>query len=200
MEPITTVSGRVMPLDRDDVDTDQIMPKQFLTRVERTGYGEFVFHEWRREQDFVFNDPRFSGATILVAGRNFGSGSSREHAVWGLQQHGFKAVIAPSFSDIFVGNCIQTGLVPVQTDPETCRTLRQIAEDAPETEVIVDLQATEVRWPRGAASFEIDLQSREALMLGLDDVTLILHELDRIRDHEAGRPAWMPHVDRATAQ
>nr|WP_211482352.1 hypothetical protein [Arthrobacter crystallopoietes] len=118
----------------------------------------------------------------------------------GLQQHGFKAVIAPSFSDIFVGNCIQTGLVPVQTDPETCRTLRQIAEDAPETEVIVDLQATEVRWPRGAASFEIDLQSREALMLGLDDVTLILHELDRIRDHEAGRPAWMPHVDRATAQ
>nr|WP_211482353.1 hypothetical protein [Arthrobacter crystallopoietes] len=88
MEPITTVSGRVMPLDRDDVDTDQIMPKQFLTRVERTGYGEFVFHEWRREQDFVFNDPRFSGATILVAGRNFGSGSSREHAVWGCNSTG----------------------------------------------------------------------------------------------------------------
>jgi len=196
MEPVGEVRGRMMPLARDDVDTDQIMPKQFLTRVERVGYGEFVFHDWRREPSFVFNDQRFAKARILVTGRNFGSGSSREHAVWGLQQYGFGAVIAPSFSDIFVGNCLQTGLVPVATAEDTCRELQRLAEAAPDTEIAVNLRDPRISWPDGEAEFELDERAREVLLLGLDDVTLVLAELDAILAHEAHQPAWMPEVTR----
>ena len=194
MEPVAEVRGRMMPLPRDDVDTDQIMPKQFLTRVERVGYGEFVFHDWRRDPSFVFNDQRFATARILVTGRNFGSGSSREHAVWGLQQYGFDAVIAPSFSDIFVGNCLQTGLVPVTTAENTCRELQRLAETSPDTEITVNLRDRRISWPGGEAEFELDERAREVLLLGLDDVTLILAELDAVLAHESHHPAWMPEV------
>jgi 3-isopropylmalate/(R)-2-methylmalate dehydratase small subunit len=194
MRPISTVRGRMLPLDRPDIDTDQIMPKQFLSRVERTGYGDYVFHEWRRRPDFVFNDPRFQGAKVLVAGANFGSGSSREHAVWGLQQYGFDAVIAPSFSDIFVGNCAQTGLLAARVPGQTCRLLAAAAEADPTTEVEVDLVQECVRWPGGTAPFAIDPVTRHALLEGLDDIGLILtHEHD-IAAFEDARPPWSPRT------
>ncbi|GLZ49875.1 3-isopropylmalate dehydratase small subunit [Actinomycetospora sp. NBRC 106375] len=195
MEPVLWVRGRMMPLVRDDVDTDQIMPKQFLSRVERDGFGEFVFHEWRRDPEFVFNDPRFSGARILVAGSNFGSGSSREHAVWGLQQYGFDAVVAPSFSDIFTGNCAQAGVVPAVVPPELCRSLQAAAERDPDSGVELDLTTMRVMWTGGSGTFHLDDQVREVLLHGLDDVALVLGQLDVITQYERARPAWMPHLD-----
>lgn len=191
MKPVSRVRGRVMPLARDDVDTDQIMPKQFLTRVERDGFGDFVFHEWRRDPQFVFNDARFAGARILVAGRNFGSGSSREHAVWGLQQFGFDAVVAPSFSDIFAGNCTQAGVVPAVAAPEVCRALQDLAKRAPATELTLDVERLRLTWADGEAAFELDPRAREMLLNGLDDIALILGELVEIEAHERARPRWM---------
>lgn len=196
MQPITRIRGRVMPLARDDVDTDQIMPKQFLTRVEREGFGEFVFHEWRRDPGFVFNDPRFAGARILVAGRNFGSGSSREHAVWGLQQYGFDAVLAPSFSDIFAGNCVQAGVVPAVVDDRLVQAIQAVAEEDPASEIDLDLRSMTLWWPGGEARFGLEEQARDVLLNGLDDVTLILSELTRVERHERTRPSWMPHVSK----
>ncbi|WP_199434775.1 3-isopropylmalate dehydratase small subunit [Qaidamihabitans albus] len=194
MAGVRTVRGRMMPLERDDVDTDQIMPKQFLTRVERTGYGAHVFHDWRQDPSFVFNDARFAGASVLVAGSNFGSGSSREHAVWGLLQYGFEAVVAPSFSDIFVGNCAQSGLLPVRVQHETYRALLATVEADPGAEVVVDLEDTRVDWPAGTATFDIDPMVREALLHGLDDVNLILAEEEHIVAYERRRPSWSVRV------
>src|SRR5688500_15714840 len=128
MNPVRMIDGTMMPLDRADVDTDQIMPKQFLKRIERTGFGEFLFHDWRADDDFVLNDPRRADAAVLVTGPNFGSGSSREHAPWGLQQWGFTAVVAPSFADIFKTNCAKIGLLTVVLPPATCKQLIALAE------------------------------------------------------------------------
>jgi 3-isopropylmalate/(R)-2-methylmalate dehydratase small subunit len=194
MKPVRTVRGRVMPLLRDDVDTDQIMPKQFLTRVERTGYGEFVFDTWRQDPSFVFHDPRYRGANILLAGRNFGSGSSREHAVWGLQQYGFDAVIAPSFSDIFIGNCVQSGLVPAVLPEDGCARISAVLRSDPSFELILDLDRQAISYGVAVETFQIDTDSREILMHGLDDVSLILRHEEELLAYEKRRPAWVPEI------
>lgn len=194
MRPVKQVRGRMMPLPRNDVDTDQIMPKQFLTRVERDGFGEFVFYEWRQDPSFVFNDRRFAGARILVAGHNFGSGSSREHAVWGLQQYGFDAILAPSFSDIFAGNCTQGGVVPAVVDTEVCQELQATVQADPTIELLMDVETLSLRWTGGEAPFALDSHAQEVLLNGLDDLTLILNELGSIEGYEMKRPAWVPHT------
>jgi 3-isopropylmalate/(R)-2-methylmalate dehydratase small subunit len=183
-----------MPLLRDDIDTDQIMPKQFLARVERTGYGEFVFDTWQQDPSFVFHDVRFRGANILLAGRNFGSGSSREHAVWGLQQYGFDAVIAPSFSDIFIGNCVQSGLVPAVLPEDACGRINSMIHLDPTVELVLDLESQRISYGAAVETFQIDADSREVLMHGLDDVSLILRHEQELLAYEKRRPAWVPEV------
>ena len=178
MKAIETITGRVSVLNRDDVDTDQIIPKQFLKRVERTGFGEFLFYDWAKEPDWDL--PR---NPILVAGRNFGCGSSREHAPWALEDYGFQAIVAPSYADIFRSNCTKIGLLPVQLSPDQC------AEIAQAGEAQVDLAAQEVRWPGGRASFEIDPETKRRLLHGLDDIGLTLQEDDAIASYESER-AW----------
>jgi 3-isopropylmalate/(R)-2-methylmalate dehydratase small subunit len=176
MEAIKTIAGAVSVLDRDDVDTDQIMPKQFLKRVERTGFGEFLFFDWAKQPGWEL--PR---NPILVAGRNFGCGSSREHAPWALEDYGFQAIIAPSFADIFRSNCTKIGLLPVCLTPEECASIRAAGEAQ------VDLAAQEVRWPGGTASFEIDPDIKYRLLNGLDDIGLTLAEEAAIAAYEHDR-------------
>ncbi len=165
MKAIETITGRVSVLNRDDVDTDQIIPKQFLKRVERTGFGDFLFYDWAKEPGW--NLPK---NPILVGGRNFGCGSSREHAPWALEDYGFQAIIAPSFADIFRSNCTKVGLLPVELSPEACAAIAEAGEAQ------VDLQAQEVRWPGGSAEFEIDSQIKHRLLGGLDDIAVTLDE------------------------
>jgi 3-isopropylmalate/(R)-2-methylmalate dehydratase small subunit len=176
MRAFHTVAGPVSVLDRDDVDTDQIIPKQFLKRVERTGFGEFLFYDWAKEPGWDL--PRNE---ILVAGRNFGCGSSREHAPWALEDYGFRAIVAPSFADIFRSNCTKIGLLPVELAPDAVRAIA----DAGEAEV--DLAAQEVRWPGGAASFDIDAETRHRLLNGLDDIALTLQQDEAIAAYENER-------------
>src|SRR3984957_7000856 len=181
MEPIETISGQVSHLDRADVDTDQIMPKQFLKRVERTGFGEFLFYDWAKEPDWDL-PPN----PILVAGENFGCGSSREHAPWGLQDYGFQAIVAPSFADIFYSNCTKIGLLPIALDEAHCHALTQAGEGQ------VDLRAQEVRYPGPdgeivSVPFEIDQEIRRRLLDGLDDIGVTLHSAARIAAFEAER-------------
>ena len=192
MNPVTVISGRMVPLWRADVDTDQIMPKQFLKRVERTGFGEFVFHDWRSEPDFVLNDERYAGANVLVTGPNFGSGSSREHAPWGLQQYGFEAVIAPSFADIFRNNCAKIGLLTVTLSSQQCQALVAAAEADPTTAIRIDLPAQEVVSGDLRASFDIDAFTKHMLVEGLDDIALTLQHVDDIAAFEASRAAYLP--------
>jgi 3-isopropylmalate/(R)-2-methylmalate dehydratase small subunit len=186
MKAIETITGPVSVLNRDDVDTDQIMPKQFLKRVERTGFGEYLFYDWAKEPDWDL--PR---NPILVSGRNFGCGSSREHAPWGLQDYGFQAIIAPSFADIFRSNCTKIGLLPVVLDDDTCASIREAGEAQ------VDLAAQEVRWvgPDGVhkASFEIDPDVKHRLLNGLDDVAMTLQQDDAIStyEHDRERAGWV---------
>src|SRR4051812_9117904 len=161
MDPITTITGPVSVLDRDDVDTDQIMPKQFLKRVERTGFGEFLFYDWAKDPDWDL-----PANPILVAGRNFGCGSSREHAPWGLQDYGFKAIVAPSFADIFTSNCTKNGLLPIEIPEEDVKALMRSGEAE------VDLEAQEVRFDGRAVAFEIEPEVRRRLLEGLDDVAV----------------------------
>ncbi len=175
MKAFTTHTGLVAPLDRANVDTDQIIPKQFLKRVERTGYGEFLFYDWMRDGEIEL-EPH----PILVSGRNFGSGSSREHAVWALHQFGFQAVIAPSFSDIFYSNSTKNGFLPVVLPEETCR------EIAAAGEAKIDLENQTVSWAGGQASFEIDPEIKRRLLGGLDDIALTLQSEDVIEAFEAG--------------
>ncbi len=191
MEPFTVVSGVAAPLDRADVDTDQIIPKQFLKRVERTGYGEFLFHDWRYREDgspdpdFVLNRSPYDEARILIAGRNFGCGSSREHAPWALKDFGIRALIAPSFADIFTNNCYQNGMLPVTLEAEVVEDLLARARAEPGMELTVDLVEREVRDESGpVASFEIDPFRRECLLEGLDQISLTLRELDTIEAYE----------------
>jgi 3-isopropylmalate/(R)-2-methylmalate dehydratase small subunit len=176
MKAIETITGRVSVLNRDDVDTDQIIPKQFLKRVERTGFGEFLFFDWAKQPDWDL-PPN----PILVAGRNFGCGSSREHAPWALEDYGFRAIIAPSFADIFRSNCTKIGLLPVQLSAEECERIREAGEAQ------VDLAAQEVRWPGGTAKFEIDPDIKHRLLGGLDDIALTLEAQDAIAAYESER-------------
>ncbi len=192
MKPVTTVTGTMLPLDRADVDTDQIMPKQFLKRIERTGFGEFVFDDWRQDPDFVMNDPAHAGATVLLAGANFGSGSSREHAPWGLQQYGFEVVIATSFADIFRSNCAKIGLLCVELPEPTVKALMALAAAEPATPCTVDLPAQTVRAGDVAVDFDFDAHSKHMLTNGLDQIGLTLEKDDAISAFEAQRPAFMP--------
>jgi 3-isopropylmalate/(R)-2-methylmalate dehydratase small subunit len=176
MRAIETITGPVSVLNRDDVDTDQIIPKQFLKRVERTGFGEFLFFDWAKEPDWEL--PRNE---ILVTGRNFGCGSSREHAPWALEDYGFRAIIAPSFADIFRSNCTKIGLLPVELPADVVRAIA----DAGEAQV--DLAEQEVRWPGGSSTFDIDHEIKHRLLNGLDDIALTLQQDDAIAAYERDR-------------
>jgi 3-isopropylmalate/(R)-2-methylmalate dehydratase small subunit len=192
MEPFVTHTGRAVPLDRTDVDTDQIVPAEYLKRIERTGFGPFLFDAWREEPGFVFNDPRYAGATILIAGANFGIGSSREHAVWALEDYGFRAVISPRFADIFRNNCTKVGLLPVELPGEAVRALMDAVLDEPATEITVDLDGLRVTAPSVHEAFDIDPFTRHRLLEGLDDIGLTLRSEDAITRYESTRAPWLP--------
>jgi 3-isopropylmalate/(R)-2-methylmalate dehydratase small subunit len=192
MEPIARIEGTAVPLDRSDVDTDQIIPAQYLKRIERSGFGPFLFDEWRKDPDFVLNDRRYEGASILIAGANFGSGSSREHAPWALEDHGFRAVIAPSFADIFRNNSLKIGLLPVELPAESVRALMDAVLDDPSTRIVVDLDTLTVQAPGLDETFDMDRFTRWRLMEGLDDIGLTLRHVDAIGEFEARRHAWLP--------
>lgn len=192
MEPFTVHTGTVVPLRRSDVDTDQIIPAVWLKQVSRTGFEKGLFSAWRKDPSFVLNDERFAGGTILVAGPDFGTGSSREHAVWALQQYGFKAVISSRFADIFRGNSFKNGLLTVVLEPAEVETIQAAAEVDPGTEVTVDLEQQEVRWDGHTASFELDPSIRHKLLNGLDDIALTLTADADIKAFEAQRPSFLP--------
>src|ERR1700680_1128578 len=170
MEPVRVVSGTAVPLDRSDVDTDQIIPSDWLKRVERTGFAKGLFAEWRDDRDFVLNQPEYAGATVLVAGPNFGTGSSREHAVWALMDYGFRAVISPRFADIFRNNCTKSGLVPVQAEAAACAALMEAVKAEPSLELTVDIERRIVSAPAAGieAPFLLDAFTRQRLLEGLD--------------------------------
>jgi 3-isopropylmalate/(R)-2-methylmalate dehydratase small subunit len=192
MKPFTIHTGRALPLDRADVDTDQIVPAVHLRRIERTGFGPFLFEQWRKDPGFVLNDPRYAGATILLAGPNFGSGSSREHAVWALEDAGFRALISERFADIFRNNCGKIGLMTVELPAAAVRALMEAVLDDPRTEITVDLQQMRVSAPAVDERFEIDPYTRRRLLEGLDDIALTLTHDERIEAFERGRPARLP--------
>jgi 3-isopropylmalate/(R)-2-methylmalate dehydratase small subunit len=194
MDKFVTHSGKVMPLRRSDVDTDQIIPAVYLKRVTRTGFEDGLFSAWRDDASFVLNNPAHAGATILVAGPNFGTGSSRQHAVWALRDWGFKVVIASRFGDIFRGNALKEGLLPVQLDQKAIEALWDMADSEPEKQITVDLQARQVRVDDASWSFPIDDFSRWRLMEGLDDIGLTLRHADAITTYEKRRPAFKPVV------
>jgi 3-isopropylmalate/(R)-2-methylmalate dehydratase small subunit len=191
---VRRVTGRAMPLDRADVDTDQIIPAHWLKRVERTGYGAGLFEAWRRDPAFVMNDPRYSGATILVAGANFGSGSSREHAVWALEEAGFRAVIAPSLADIFRANCLKSGVVPVEIDADTVTALLRLVERDPRAEITVDVERRTVDAPSVRVTFALEDHARTRLLEGLDDIAVTLAHADEITKYESTRATWLPSL------
>jgi 3-isopropylmalate/(R)-2-methylmalate dehydratase small subunit len=200
MEPFVTLTGHALPLRRTNVDTDQIIPAVYLKRVTREGFGDGLFAAWREDPSFVLNNPRYAGATILVAGTDFGTGSSREHAVWALLDYGFRAVIAPRFGDIFRTNATKAGLLPVVLPEKVVALIQDAAEAEPAGEVTVDLEAREVRVSGGglaeplAEPFQIDDYTRWRLLEGLDDIGLTLRHEDAIAAYEAARPSWKPAV------
>ncbi len=198
MQPVRVISGTAVPLDRSDVDTDQIIPSDWLKRVERTGFGKGLFAEWRDDRDFALNQPEYAGASILVAGANFGTGSSREHAVWALTDYGFEAVISPRFGDIFRNNSTKAGLVPVQVDASTGQALLAAVQADPTLELTVDVERLTVAAPAAGieASFPLDPFTQHRLLEGLDDVGLTLRHGDDIDAFEATRPVWMPATTR----
>jgi 3-isopropylmalate/(R)-2-methylmalate dehydratase small subunit len=192
MQAFRVHTGRAVVLDRADVDTDQIIPAEYLKRIERTGFGPFLFAEWRKDPDFVLNRPETQGATILLAGPNFGSGSSREHAVWALEDHGFRAIVAPSFADIFRNNCTKVGLLPVRLPEGTVRALMDAVQADPAATITVNLEARTVTGPGLEATFEIDDFTRRRLLEGLDDIGLTMQHEGQISGFERGRPEWLP--------
>ena len=194
MKAVHIVSGRGVPLRRSDVDTDQIIPAEWLKQVERTGFEKGLFSTWRDDRDFVMNDERFVGASILVAGPAFGVGSSREHAVWAIQQAGFDAVIAPSFSDIFRNNCTKNGLVPVVLPEAAVTRIWEAIEESPATEITVDMERRTVEVPSIGLDepFPMDDATRHRFLKGLDDIGITLVHADEIADFETSRPDWMP--------
>jgi 3-isopropylmalate/(R)-2-methylmalate dehydratase small subunit len=192
MEKITTHTGTALPLRRSNVDTDQIIPAVYLKRVTRTGFEDGLFGAWRNDPDFILNKPEYAGVSVLVAGPDFGTGSSREHAVWALMDYGFKVVLSSRFADIFRGNSGKAGLLAAQVDQDVVEKLWSLVEADPTTEVTVDLQAREVRAGDLVASFDIDDYTRWRLLEGLDDIGITLSHEDDIEAYEAGRPSWKP--------
>jgi 3-isopropylmalate/(R)-2-methylmalate dehydratase small subunit len=192
VEPITVIEGTALPVDRSDVDTDQIIPAEYLKRIERSGFGPFLFAEWRKDPDFVINDHRFDGASVLIAGENFGCGSSREHAPWAIEDAGFRAVIAPSFADIFRTNCTKVGLLPVELRAESVRALMDAVLDDPTTRIVVDLDALTVSAPGLDETFDMEDFTRWRLLEGLDDIGLSLRHEAEISAYESARPGWLP--------
>jgi 3-isopropylmalate/(R)-2-methylmalate dehydratase small subunit len=192
MEKFTSHTGRAVPLRRSNVDTDQIIPAVYLKRVTRTGFDDGLFAAWRPDPQFVLNQPVFTGATILVAGPDFGTGSSREHAVWALHDYGFRVVVSPRFADIFRGNAGKGGLVTAQVEQPAVERLWDAVERDPATAVTVDLQTRTVRWADETVPFEIDDYTRWRLLQGLDDIDLTLREESRITEFETRRPRWLP--------
>jgi len=197
MEPLKIHAGLVAPLDRANVDTDQIIPKQFLKRLERSGYGQFLFHDWRcrvdgsAHPDFVLNQPRYRGATILVTGSNFGCGSSREHAVWALLDYGFRVIIAPSFADIFATNCVKNGVAPITLEENRVAELLRRAREIPQYRAAVDLESQRVEDGQGfVAGFQMDRFARHGLISGLDEIALTLEREAEIAAYEARRRDW----------
>ena len=201
MDPIGVITGSMAPLPRNNCDTDQIMPKQFLKRVERSGYGQFLFHDWARTADgeldpeFVINRPEYQEAKVLVTGPNFGSGSSREHAPWGIQDWGFEAVIAPSFADIFYNNCTKIGLLPVTLTEAEVNRLIDLATATPGATITVDLEAQTVTEGEWQASFDIEPFTKYRLLEGLDDIGLTLRNLGAIETFERSRPGYLPGLE-----
>jgi 3-isopropylmalate/(R)-2-methylmalate dehydratase small subunit len=194
MEPVGRIQGKAMPLNRADVDTDQIIPAKYLKLVERTGFGRYLFDTWRKDESFVLNDPRYAGSPVLVGGPNFGCGSSREHAPWSLEDYGFKAIIAPSFADIFRNNCAKIGLLTVTLTPDEVQILMERAEQKPGSEVYVDLESQTVGvvgedWKM---HFDIDPFVKHCLINGLDDIGLTLQHADEITAFEKTRPSFLP--------
>jgi 3-isopropylmalate/(R)-2-methylmalate dehydratase small subunit len=197
MKAFQAHTGRLAPLDRANVDTDQIIPQQFLKRIERSGFGPFLFYDWRRQGGFVLDRPEHTGASILVAGPNFGCGSSREHAPWALEDAGIRVVVASSFGDIFKTNCAKIGLLTVELPEPRIRQLLEIATEAPETEITVDLEAQIVRGPGIEVGFSVDPFVRECMLNGWDEIGLTLQRRAAIVAYEAGRPAWLPKAESA---
>ncbi|MFM2047039.1 MAG: 3-isopropylmalate dehydratase small subunit [Actinomycetota bacterium] len=193
MKSFRIVTGRGVPLKRSDVDTDQIIPADWLKRVERTGFEKGLFSTWRDDRSFVLNDERYAGATVLVAGPSFGVGSSREHAVWAIQQYGFDAVIAPSFSDIFRNNCTKNGLAPVVLPLASVERLWSLIESDPGTEITIDMERLTVEVPAAGftESFPMDAPTQHRFLNGLDDIGITLSHADAISSFEKSRPAWL---------
>jgi len=198
MQPLRTHTGLAVPLDRPNVDTDQIIPKQFLKLIGRTGYGKFLFYDWRYRNadepnaEFVLNEPRYAGASVLIAGRNFACGSSREHAVWALHDYGFRVVLAPSFADIFAGNSVKNGLAAIVLEEKAIDELMRRARDVEGYKVTVDLESKEVKDTMGfSAKIEIDEFRRQCLLEGLDDIKRTLQIEDQIAAFERTRKSWM---------
>ena len=198
MDPVITITGTAVPLDRSDVDTDQIIPSDWLKRVERTGFGQGLFSEWREDPEFVLNLPQFGEANILVAGPNFGVGSSREHAVWSIMDYGFQAVIAPRFGDIFRNNSAKNGLVPVVVPAEVAEQLLRAVEADPTLEITVDVERKRVSAPAIGVDveFPLDDSTQERFLKGLDDIGITLEHEAKITAFEATRPSWMPTSSR----
>ena len=196
MQAVHVITGTAVPLDRSDVDTDQIIPSDWLKRVERTGFGAGLFSEWRDDRDFVMNKAEYAGASILVAGPNFGTGSSREHAVWALEDYGFRAVVSPRFGDIFRNNCTKVGLVPVQVSAEVGDSLLRAVEADPTLEVIVDVEQRVISAPKAGieAPFPLDDFTQYRLLNGFDDVGLTMRHGDDITAYEKTRPSWAPSL------
>jgi len=194
MEPVIVVTGTAVPLDRSDVDTDQIIPSDWLKKVERTGFGAGLFSEWRDDRDFVLNQPQFAGASVLVAGPNFGTGSSREHAVWAIMDYGFQAVVSPRFADIFRNNCTKNGLVPVQVRAEIVEALMNAINEDPTLEITIDVERRTISAPAAGidAEFPLDDATRERFLQGLDDIGITLGYADAIATYEATRPSFKP--------
>lgn len=200
MQPFRKHKGKVAPLYRANIDTDQIIPKQFLKKIEKTGFGEFLFNDWRRsaqgkaDESFVLNQSQYSGASILLAGKNFGCGSSREHAVWALADYGFRVVVAPSFADIFANNCVKNGMLTVVLKEQEAEDIAQRAEESPDYRLTVDLESCTVRDDQGLnANFSIDEFTRHCLLEGLDDIGLTLQHQSEISTYESRHPvpaAW----------
>jgi 3-isopropylmalate/(R)-2-methylmalate dehydratase small subunit len=201
MEPFKAVKGKMIPLNRANVDTDAIIPAKYLKRIERTGYGEFAFEAWRKDSDFVLNNPAYGGAQVLVAKQNFGSGSSREHAVWAIEGLGVRALIAPSFADIFKNNCFQGGILTVELPDADVDYLIARAEELPGTEVSVDLESQTVRIVGGSweRKFEIGPFKKYRLLRGLDDIAMTLEYQDDVTTFEATRPEFAPSLPIPTA-
>ena len=193
MKAVSIITGRGVPLKRSDVDTDQIIPAEWLKRVERTGFEKGLFSTWRDDRNFVLNDERYAGASILVAGPSFGVGSSREHAVWAILQGGFNAVIAPSFSDIFRNNCTKNGLVPVVLSEPTVNRIWEILEADPTAEITIDMQRLTVEIPSAGITekFDMDASTQDRFIRGLDDVGITMTKGDAISSFETSRPAWL---------